>query len=922
MPAVTYDGRSFMIDGRRTWIVGGSIHYARTPRDLWRQRIHAAKLAGLNTIETPVLWVRHEPRPGHFDFTGDNDLRHFVELIGRAGLHCILRMGPFVGSSYDQGGIPPWVSATPEVRLRAGSPQFLEPVSRFIGAVADQVKDLQVTSPGAGGPILLVQNESHWTCGDDDAAKVYLGELARYLREAGITVPTINTNNLWQSVEGEVDAWYGDQGDNLLAMMRQLHQYNPKSPRLVADLRIGEASVWGEPSPPPMLPGAVMRTLAEVLSAGGQFVVSPFHGGTNFEFLGGRAPFDGRSFVTCSHDQAAPLGEGGMAGASYHAMRRITTFASHFPRVLASLDPADQPAILTPAPGQPTVAPARGAQGGVAFIFHADGPEPAKKRSGDAVSLVLPDGSLLQVPLGHFPVAWCLFDTHLAARSTLDYSAFSVFALVGSVLVLFGPDGAEASVSINDSPIDLVVPKARTKSPLITKHEGITIVLCNEHQIEQTFVDSDAVYVGVAGLTSEGEAIAAGSGKATRISRTGEVTTFEPTAAGATTPRVQIHGWWAAPSSDYVAGKSPRFAAIAGPDSLSALGAPFGYGWYRLQFRSGSAKRHKIVAPESGDRLHLFLDEEYLGIVGVGAGAESTLPISLKKGAHSLVVLADNLGRYSSGDNLGEAKGLRGHLWDTAPFKAGRMRLVEEEPLELLSFRTPLADTRRGDVTHPVRATWQFMHRKKNPIFITISKFVAQGLVVLNGKPIHYLDRSGFDRLVLDQDTLNRGNNTLQLALSAEAVAPGDLSAALSDLAHATDITEGAACVTEKAEFAFAKWEPPAPTAFKKLEETDATPRGGPTWWRCRFEVSETSRPLFVDLTGMTKGQVYLNGHDVGRYFLATTTGKHVPPQTRWYLPEPWLETDSANELILFDEHGGNPTRVLFVHGDAPVGQA
>ncbi len=103
LPA-THDGRSFMIDGRRVWLVSGRIPYARLPRETWGDRIHAAKLAGLNTIETPVFWNRHEARPGRFDFTGDNDLRHFIDRIGKAGMYCILSMGPFIDLSWEFGG--------------------------------------------------------------------------------------------------------------------------------------------------------------------------------------------------------------------------------------------------------------------------------------------------------------------------------------------------------------------------------------------------------------------------------------------------------------------------------------------------------------------------------------------------------------------------------------------------------------------------------------------------------------------------------------------------------------------------------------------------------------------------------------------------------------------------------------------------
>ena len=113
MPALTYDGRSFLLSGRRFWIVSGGVHYARIPRELWRDRIHAAKLAGLNTIETPVFWSLHEPVQGQFNFKGEADLRHFVQLVQREGMYVILRPGPFVGMGWDFGGLPTWMARQP-----------------------------------------------------------------------------------------------------------------------------------------------------------------------------------------------------------------------------------------------------------------------------------------------------------------------------------------------------------------------------------------------------------------------------------------------------------------------------------------------------------------------------------------------------------------------------------------------------------------------------------------------------------------------------------------------------------------------------------------------------------------------------------------------------------------------------------------
>ena len=110
MADISFDGQSFSIDGRRIWLVSGAIHYMRTPRALWRQRIAAARQAGLNCVETDVFWNAHEPAPKRFDFAGDLDLRHFVQTIAEEGMFCILRPGPYVCGEWDCGGLPAWLS--------------------------------------------------------------------------------------------------------------------------------------------------------------------------------------------------------------------------------------------------------------------------------------------------------------------------------------------------------------------------------------------------------------------------------------------------------------------------------------------------------------------------------------------------------------------------------------------------------------------------------------------------------------------------------------------------------------------------------------------------------------------------------------------------------------------------------------------
>lgn len=923
MPSVTFDGRSFMLDGRRIWLVGGTVQYTRVPREHWADRIHAAKLLGVNLVQTSVVWSRHEPRPGVFDFKGDNDLRHFVQLVGAAGMYCVLRMGPFVGDSLDMGGLPAWVLELPGVKLRTNNAPYLEASSRFLTAVSEQLRDLQVTSPGKGGPVLMVQNESAWTCGDDAIASGYLGELIRYQREGGLNVPVLNANNLWQSVEGEIDCWSGS--GELLGTMRQLGAVRSDRPKMVAGFEIGARPVFGRGAASQVSPWLIQRRLAEVLAGGAQYVIDPATGGGNFGFSAGRDPDSIEGFFSSSDDGAAPVLATGAPGAAFHAVRRITTFAARFGRLFANLDPAYQPVVLDPgangssAPsraGKGALAPTgakgvvhiNGSQGGVVFVFADE----ASTGAGREATLLMPDGSTLPVHLGQQAVAWCVLDVQIGGRYSVDYCNLCALASVGRVFVCFGPAGSRAVLSVNGSPLETLVPTG--KAPTVIEHEGLVVVLCSEEQVDQVYVSDDAVYHGVAGLTTNGKPLAlAGARTCLKIASDGAVTNpaaeqFKTT--GAPGP-IALSKWTAAGANDYVDGSSARFASIPGPGELGKLGAPYGYGWYRLAIKSSTAHRAHVRAPGSGDRLHMFLDGEPLGVLGVGPGANEEIVIPLKK-QQNLVVLAENAGRFSGGANLGEAKGLVGHLLECDEIKPGRPRVQNGQPIDPLTFRSPLWELRPGDATLAGRLTWAMPHRKKGDLLVVIRGMHGRGLLLVNEKPIAFVDRSGPASIVIPDEQLGRGNATIQLALLPEGAFAHGAHDPESLLRHAPELGfyEVAGLLTAKAEWSFAKWDAPAPTQY---EAPKARGVHVPAWWKSTFTSPETDAAALLELGGVTKGQVYINGKHLGRYFVATGDGKSVSPAERLFVPRSWLRPGAENEVVIFDEHGGNPGKCRIV---------
>ncbi|MEM9064428.1 MAG: beta-galactosidase [Planctomycetota bacterium] len=928
MASITYDGRSFQIDSRRLWIVAGTIDYARVPEQQWADRIHAAKLSGLNTIVTTVFWNRHEPMPTSFEFSGQNDLRRFVELIGEAGLRCVLKLGPFVGSGWDLGGLPTWLPTAKQsgknpvdMAMRTANAAFLEYSSRFITKVAEQVRDLQVTAAGNGGPILLVQTETGWTCGDDDVAQGYLRELDRFVHEAGITVPVINDNNLWQDVEGQVDAWRGD--DELLAVMRQLGSVRPNLPRLAIEVPTRATPVFGANNAPAD-PARLQRALGETLAGGGQFNLAPFHGGLNPGFMGGRLPEAGGIYAAATADGGAPLDDAGAAGPSLGHVRRIATFASSFERVFAGLEPSYQPVVLDPATlsnGKKakdnrtfSVAHVRGNSGGVAFVFGPDG------ETGGQADLLLPDGSSIPVDLGGQNIGWCLFDVHLAGRSHLDYATLNVFTVLtkgtDSVLVCFGAAGSTGVVSINGSPLEAEVPKGT--EPLIVAHEGATVVVCSEELIDRTFVTKDAVYCGVAGINGEGEPVPAPGVKKFTVVFPG-IEDFpadgpkiesrtEPSAPAGRVSKKAITGWQVAPADAHVTGSSPRFAAINGPQDLTSLGVPFGYGWYRLRMKSGSTKKHRVLFPHAADRLALYLDGELIGDIGAGPGAAGWEEnLSFKKGDHDLVVLADNMGRYSAGELLGEPKGLYGHMWEAKPFKLDRPTLEIDNPIDVLDKVSPVYDLRRGDSTAPDRIKWEITHRRKSPIALSLAGSPCRGLLLLNDEPLAFIGQSSAPWVMLDDELLGRGKNTLQFAMLLDGVSDQDeVEKIAKTIADTAVFLECSTCLTESADWAFAKWEAPPPSAFKDPAKVEVQ-RGRPAWFRARFATPSGDSPVRFDPAGLSKGQVYLNGNDLGRYFVADRKGKAISNPGPMVLPRPWLRDGSDNELVVFEESGLSP---------------
>ncbi|KAG5528973.1 hypothetical protein RHGRI_029586 [Rhododendron griersonianum] len=75
------------------------------------------------------------------------------------------------------------------------------------------------------------------------------------------------------------------------------------------------------------------------------------------------------------------------------------------------------------------------------------------------------------------------------------------------------------------------------------------------------------------------------------------------------------------------------------------------------------------------------------------------------------------------------------------------------------------------------------------------------------------------------------------------------------------------------------------------------------------FDAPRGDDPVALNLSTMGKGEAWVNGQSIGRYWISFHTSKGTPSQTLYHVPRSFL-IPSANLLVLFEEVGGDPLHI------------
>lgn len=331
---IDYERNTFLKDGKPFRYVSGSMHYFRTPKYYWMDRLEKMYAAGLNVVQTYVAWNYHEPLPGVFRFSGDQDLVGFIKTAQEVGLLVILRPGPYIDAEWEFGGFPGWLlNSTKKMRLRSMDPEYIQHVDKWFDILLPMLKPLLYEN---GGPILMLQVEneygSYFECDHD-----YIRHLEHKFRDhLGPNVILFSTDGDGDSYMkcGSLQGLYAtcDFGVtmNPAKNFKVQRDFEPKGPLVNSEFYTGWLDNWGLKH---HTVNAVKfaASLDLILKLGANVNMYMFEGGSNFGFWNGAnyPPFHPNP---TSYDYDAPLTEAGDLTEKYYLIQNVISKYHHLPK--------------------------------------------------------------------------------------------------------------------------------------------------------------------------------------------------------------------------------------------------------------------------------------------------------------------------------------------------------------------------------------------------------------------------------------------------------------------------------------------------------------------------------------------------------------------------------------------------------------
>ncbi len=378
MTEYSYDNKSLLRNGHRWFPVMGEIHYSRYPEQYWKEALLKMKAGGVDIVSSYVFWIHHEEVQNEWNWSGQRDLRRFVQTVQDCGMVMFLRVGPWCHGEVRNGGFPDWLCAKHGKNLRTNDKDYLQDVDNYFKNVYEQVKGLFLKD---GGPIIGIQVENEYGhCGGltGEEGEKHMKTLTKMLKEHGFDAPLYTatgwggavTVDLLPVMGGYCDAPWDPRTTEIEPSGNFVFTYERNDHNIGSDYGLGEGTTFDMDKVPYLtaeLGGGLQMTykrrtvptgndiaamsIAKMGSGCSLLGYYMYHGGTNPD---GKLSSMQETTATGSfcdlleknYDFQAPLGEYGNANDSYRYVRRLALFVHDYGEELAEMDtyiPEDNP---------------------------------------------------------------------------------------------------------------------------------------------------------------------------------------------------------------------------------------------------------------------------------------------------------------------------------------------------------------------------------------------------------------------------------------------------------------------------------------------------------------------------------------------------------------------------------------------------
>ena len=288
------------------------MHYSRTLKEYWRDRLLKFKAAGLNAVQTYVPWNFHETYPEMYDFSGDKDLEGFLQTAKEVGIYVIVRAGPYICAEWDMGGLPSWLLTHQNISTRTSDPVYMKYVDRWMSVLLPKVERWLYIN---GGSVITIQVENEY--GSFPACDAqYLEGLhsifRKYLGNDAILFTTDGPSQNMLKCGANPKLFYATVdfgGSNAETYFKAQREVEPQGPLVNSEYYVGWFDNWGSPHSIVSDDDAA-KGLDVILSMNANVNMYMFEGGTNFGFWSG-ANHPGYDPITTSYNYDAPLTEAG-----------------------------------------------------------------------------------------------------------------------------------------------------------------------------------------------------------------------------------------------------------------------------------------------------------------------------------------------------------------------------------------------------------------------------------------------------------------------------------------------------------------------------------------------------------------------------------------------------------------------------------